>query len=208
MVRVKVCGITTLEAALTAVEAGADALGFVFAESPRRVDPEEARRIISQLPPFVGRVGVFVDADRREVSRIAHYCGLDVLQFHGDEAPEYCQGWRQPVVKAFRVRDGAFLQVLPRYRVAAYLLDTYVPGRNGGTGLCFNWEMARAARELGPVILAGGIKPDNVGEAIRTVQPYAVDVSSGVETDGRKDPQKIRSLLAAVRRIEYELTRF
>ncbi len=206
MVRVKICGITDLEGALAAVEAGAHAVGFVFAESPRRVDPATVRRIVLNLPPFVSKVGVFVNAPREEVEEIADYCGLDTLQFHGQEPPEYCAGWRYAVIKAFRVRDRSFLQEMSRYRVSACLLDACVPGKAGGTGVRCDWELAREAAALGPVILAGGINRENVEEAIRTVRPFAIDVSSGVESGGRKDPQKIRSLLAEVRRIEDELT--
>lgn len=206
MVRIKVCGITSVEGVIAAVDGGAHALGFIFAASPRRVDPSLARRIIRYLPPFITKVGVFVNADRQEVIEIADYCHLDVLQFHGEETPGYCQGWQQPVIKAFRVRDRSFLDEMPKYRVAAYLLDTFVPGKMGGTGSSFNWELAREAKLLGPVILAGGIKADNVEKAITTVKPFAIDVSSGVEKNGRKDPQKIRSLLAAVRRVNDGIT--
>jgi phosphoribosylanthranilate isomerase len=204
MVRVKICGIRTVEAALAAVEAGADALGFVFAPSPRRVTPQEAERIIRELPPFVSRVGVFVDAPRREALEIAGDCRLDVLQFHGGEAPDYCRGWQQQVVKAFRVRDGSVLEQMDRYEVAACLLDAYVPGRAGGTGQCFDWGLARQAAERRRIILAGGITPANVEQAIRQARPYAIDVSSGVETGGVKDPDKIRGLLMTVRRLNDE----
>jgi phosphoribosylanthranilate isomerase len=205
MVRVKICGIRTVEAALAAVEAGAHALGFVFAPSPRRVTPQEAERIIRELSPFVSRVGVFVDAPRREALEIAGDCRLDVLQFHGGEAPDYCRGWQQQVIKAFRVRDGSVLEQMDRYEVAACLLDAYVPGRAGGTGQRFDWDLARQAGERRRIILAGGITPDNVEQAIRQARPYAIDVSSGVETGGVKDPDKIRALLMAVRRVNDEL---
>ena len=145
MVRVKICGIRTVEAARAAVEAGADALGFVFAPSPRQVTPQDAERIIRQLPPFVSRVGVFVNTPRREALEIAGFCRLDVLQFHGEEPPDYCRGWRQQVIKGFRVRDGSVLEQMDRYEVAAFLLDAYVPGRAGGTGQRFDWDLARQA---------------------------------------------------------------
>lgn len=206
MVRVKICGITTLEEALAAVECGAHALGFVFAESPRRVDPVQVRRIVRKLPPFVCKVGVFVNARRDDVFRLAAYCGLDALQFHGEEGPEYCRGWRWPVIKAFRVRDRSFIEEITRYRVSACLLDAFVPGRRGGTGVSFNWQLAREAGGLGRIVLAGGLSPANVEEAIRTVHPFAVDVSSGVETGGKKDPEKMRALLAAVRRADDGIT--
>lgn len=206
MVRVKICGLSALEPAIAAVEAGAQALGFVFAPSSRQVTPKAVRQIVQELPPFVAKVGVFVNADRGMVAETAEYCRLDVLQFHGQETPDYCQGWRQPIIKAFRVRDRSFLDELPRYQVAAYLLDAYVPGKMGGTGTSFNWELAREAKRFGPIILAGGIRADNVGPAIRLVDPFAVDVSSGVETDGRKDLQKIKSFMAEVGRVNYEFT--
>jgi phosphoribosylanthranilate isomerase len=200
MVRVKICGITGLKGALAAVEAGADAVGFVLAPSRRRIDPEQLRQIALRLPPLVSKVGVFVDAGRQEVEDLAGYCRLDVLQFHGSESPEYCQGWHLPVIKAFRVKDRSSLERISAYRVSAYLLDTFVPGVMGGSGIAFNWELAADARQFGPLILAGGLTPKNVAEAIETVRPYAVDISSGVETDGEKDPAKISSLLSAVSR--------
>jgi phosphoribosylanthranilate isomerase len=219
MVKVKICGIRTLDAALAAVEAGADALGFVFAPSPRRVTPQEAERIIKELPPFVSRVGVFVDAPRQETLEIAGFCRLDVLQFHGGEVPDYCRDWQQQVIKAFRVRDGSVLEQMDRYQVAACLLDAYVPGRAGGTGQRFDWGLARQAavpakssadrvqRTPGRrIILAGGITPANVEQAIRQARPYAIDVSSGVETGGVKDPEKIRALLMIVRRLSDEFS--
>lgn len=205
MVRVKICGIRTAEAALAAAEAGADALGFVFAPSPRRITPPEAERIIRELPPFVSKVGVFVDAPRREAQETAGVCRLDALQFHGEESPDYCRGWLQQVVKGFRVRDASVLEQLQRYDADAFLLDAYVPGMAGGAGQRFDWGLARQASRRWRVILAGGITPDNVEQAIRQVRPHAVDVSSGVETGGVKDPEKIRALLMAVRRCNYEL---
>ncbi len=214
MVRVKICGIRTVEAARAAVEAGADALGFVFVPSPRQVTPQEAERIIRQLPPFVSRVGVFVDTPRREALEIAGFCRLDVLQFHGAEPPDYCRDWQQQVIKGFRVRDGSVLEQMDRYQVAAFLLDAYVPGRAGGTGQRFDWDLARQAaapakasadRARRRIILAGGIAPANVEQAIRQAMPYAIDVSSGVETGGVKDPDKIRALLMEVRRLDDEL---
>ncbi len=205
MVRVKICGIRTLEAALAAVDAGADALGFVFAPSPRRIEPGEAARIIERLPPFISTVGVFVDAPRQQAQEIAETCRLGLLQFHGEEPPAYCRGWRLPVVKGFRVRDNSVLEQVARYDVAACLLDAYVPGQAGGTGQSFNWELARQAGSGHYIILAGGITPDNVEQAVSQARPYAIDVSSGVETGGVKDPVKIAALLRTVRRLNHEL---
>ncbi|HXX39375.1 MAG TPA: phosphoribosylanthranilate isomerase [bacterium] len=200
MVRAKICGIRRLEDALVAVEAGASAIGLNFWRPGRRyVTPETARAIVRALPPFVAGVGVFADEEADVIRKIADTCGLDTLQFHGAESPEFCAGFDRPVIKAIKMRDAASLRQLERYRVAAFLLDTDVPGQVGGTGRAFDWTLARAAREFGPVILSGGLTPENVIDAIRAAAPYAVDVASGVETDGEKDPAKIRGFLARVR---------
>lgn len=202
-VRVKICGLTNLADALGAVEAGADALGFVFhPPSPRFVRPEDAREIVRQLPPFVARVGVFVDAEADRVGEIARRVGLDTLQFHGQETPDYCAGFGAfRVVKAFRMDGAAALGRLKKYEPYAWLLDSYVPGVLGGTGQTFNWDLAcEAVRLGGRVLLAGGLVPDNVARAVAAVRPYAVDVSSGVESaPGRKDPVRMREFLAAAR---------
>jgi phosphoribosylanthranilate isomerase len=197
MVRVKICGITSVEDALQAVEAGADALGFVFyGRSPRNIDPLVAASIIAVLPPFVQAVGLFVNADAGFVNETADRCRLDLVQLHGDEAPEYCEKIARRVIKAFRVRDASSLAPVRDYRVAGILLDAYSPSAPGGTGLSFNWELAGIAGEFGPVILAGGLAPDNVREAVDRVAPYAVDVSSGVESSpGRKDPERVREFI-------------
>jgi phosphoribosylanthranilate isomerase len=197
MVRVKICGITNLEDALLAVAAGADALGFVFCDqSPRCVFPEQAAAIIRVLPPFVQTVGLFVNADRALVTETADFCRLDLVQLHGDESPEYCAALARRVVKAFRIKDISSLEPMHQYRVAGYLLDAYSPDAYGGTGLTFNWETAVIARKYGPVILAGGLTPENVGRAVATVSPYGVDVSSGVESaPGKKDPEKVREFI-------------
>jgi len=200
VVRVKVCGITNLDDALAAVEAGAHALGFVFApSSARRVDEETAARIISRLPPLVTRVGVFVDAPVARVKEVIALCNLDLVQLHGEESPDYCQELAGRAVKVFRVRDEGVLSQLWLYRVPAYLLDAYVPGVPGGTGHTFDWEIAVKAKEFGPVILSGGLNPDNVRQAIEKVRPYGVDVSSGVESAPRKkDPAKLKAFIRAV----------
>ncbi|SMB98343.1 phosphoribosylanthranilate isomerase [Thermanaeromonas toyohensis ToBE] len=199
MVRVKICGIRSLEEAWAALDAGAHALGFVFAPSKRRIEPETAREIIKKLPPFITAVGVFVNEPRSRLLEIASFCRLHVLQLHGEESPDYCRSLAYPLIKAIRVRDIRVLELIPRYPVEAILLDTYVPGCPGGTGQTFNWEIAQEAVGMGrPLILAGGLTPENVGEAIQKVRPYAVDVSSGVETDGRKDPMKIARFIEAV----------
>lgn len=200
MVRVKICGIRRLEDALVAVEAGADALGFNFWRPGRRyVAPETARAIARALPPFVARVGVFADEDPETVREIAGLVGLDALQLHGAEDPEVCVQFDRPVIKGIKVRGPESLRHLRRYRVAAFLLDAHVPGAMGGTGRTFDWSLATEARDAGPVILSGGLTPENVTEAIRAARPYAVDVASGVETGGEKDPEKVRAFVARVR---------
>jgi len=197
-VKVKICGITNLEDALVAAEAGADALGFVFCEqSPRCVSIDAAAEIIRGLPPFLVKVGVFVNAPTDLVYRGIGQCGLNLLQFHGDETPEYCVQFGLMSMKAFRIRDQNSLLDLPGYQTDAWLLDAYVPGTLGGTGQRFNWELAVQARDLGrPIFLAGGLTAENVGEAVRLVKPYAVDVSSGVESaPGKKDHEKVRAFI-------------
>lgn len=200
MIKVKICGIKTLEDGLAAVDAGANALGFVFAPSHRRIKPETARNIISQLPPFITTVGVFVDEDPQVVDHVARYCKLGALQFHGNESIEYCLRFGRQVIKAFRVKDEKSLAILASYKGLGLLLDSYVPGTSGGTGKTFNWSLAKKAKEYGPVILAGGLNPENISQAIREANPYGVDVSSGVETDGLKDHDKIKKFIEEVRR--------
>jgi len=197
MVRVKICGITSLEDALQAVQAGADALGFVFYEkSPRNLNPEQAASIISELPPFVQAVGLFVNTDAGFVNDTADRCRLDLVQLHGDETTDYCDLISRRVIKAFRVRDISSLDTVKDYRVAGILLDAYSPRAYGGTGICFDWEIAGSAGDFCPLILAGGLTPDNIREAVDTVAPYAVDVSSGVESSpGRKDHEKVTEFI-------------
>lgn len=190
-VKVKICGITNIKDALAACSCGADALGFVFAKSPRRVSPKTAAAIIKKLPPYVVTVGVFVNEDKDKALKIAVDCGLGCLQFHGDETPGYCNYFknRYKVIKAVRIRDSGSLSNLGKYDVDAFLLDTYVPGQQGGTGVRFDWDMAVKAKRYGrPLVLAGGIKIENVREAIKRTRPYAIDVSSAVEkAPGKKD---------------------
>lgn len=197
-VRVKICGIVDIDTALGAVEAGADALGFVFAPGRRTISPERAREIIERLPPLVSRVGVFVNSPAGEVEAVASYAGLDTVQLHGDETPEYCKGLGFKVIKSFAVGCAADLEMAGAYRVDGYLLDTSVPGQRGGTGRTFDWRLAAGFKE-GPLILAGGLSPDNIKEAVELVKPFAVDVSSGVESGGRKDIFKIREFIRRVK---------
>ena len=198
-VRVKVCGITQLEDALKAVELGADALGFIFAQSPRRVSPEAAKAIIDFLPPWVSCVGVFADEDIGGVRRIQDYCSLDYLQFHGHEEPAYCQQFPHRGIKAFRIQKEKDLSLLADYSCPAYLLDTFVKDQIGGTGKTFDWRLAKLAKAYGRIILSGGLTPDNIRQAIRFVRPYAVDASSGLEINpGKKDHLKLSSFFDSV----------
>ncbi|MGE8321870.1 MAG: phosphoribosylanthranilate isomerase [Pseudomonas sp.] len=201
-VRSKICGITRIEDALAAAEAGADAIGLVFyAKSPRAVDVHQARAIIAELPPFVTTVGLFVNASRCELEEILEVVPLDLLQFHGDETPQDCEGYHRPWIKALRVRPGDDLEAACQLYAGArgILLDTYVPGVPGGTGEAFDWSLV-PARLSKPIILAGGLSADNVGQAIAQVQPYAVDVSGGVEqAKGIKDAAKIEAFMRAVK---------
>jgi phosphoribosylanthranilate isomerase len=203
MVRIKICGITNLEDALLAADLGADALGFIFyPPSPRSVEPDAAKAIIAQLPPFVTTVGVFVDEDVAAVKELAAAVGLDRLQLHGKETPEYCRSLGRRVIKVFRVRDENSLTELAAYQnvVQALLLDTYKKGQVGGTGETFNWDLALKAKKYGPIILAGGLTPENVAQAIAAAQPQAVDVASGVEAaPGKKDPVKLKAFFAAIK---------
>ena len=201
MVRIKICGITNLEDALLAAELGADALGFIFyAKSPRKVDAEIARSIIAQLPPFVAAVGVFVDEDTTVVRELSANVGLDWVQLHGQESPDYCRSLGRKVIKAFRIQDGHSLRRLADYQgaVQALLLDTYKKGQAGGTGEIFDWHLARKAKKYGPIILAGGLTAENVAQAIATAGPEAVDAASGTEAaPGKKDPAKLRAFVEA-----------
>jgi len=205
IVRAKICGITRAEDAQVAIDHGAHALGFVFApSSPRALTRDQAAVLVRSLPPFVSKVGLFVDASREEVLDVAARVGLDTVQLHGDEDPETCAVVQQvvPVVKAFRVQGPETVVRMQSYRgcAAGFLLDAYVPGRHGGTGTRFDWVRGVEAKALGvPIILAGGLDSVNVAEAIRVVRPFAVDVSSGVESaPGHKDPRKLREFLVAV----------
>jgi phosphoribosylanthranilate isomerase len=202
-VRIKICGITNEEDALAAARFGADALGFIFAPSPRRIAPEKARQIIKVLPPLVQTVGVFVDEDLGEVSSVAEMCGLDILQFHGSESADYCDSFDHRVIKAVRLRNRQDIKSLAKYDgvVQALLLDTYLPDKLGGTGMTFNWEWALEAGKYGRIILAGGLNPENVAVAISIVKPYGVDASSSLEqSPGIKDHEKLTQFIAEVRK--------
>ncbi len=200
-VRVKVCGTTCLEDALAAVEAGADALGFIFyKKSPRNIAPKEAKEIIAALPPFVETVGVFVNEKADRINRIAESCRLGAVQLHGDETPAFCKRIKRKVIKAVRVKDLGSLKRMPLYTVSAYLLDAWDDNLAGGTGKIFDWNLVHRAKKYGPVILAGGLNSGNVQAAVGRVKPYGVDVCSGVEqSPGKKDPQKIINFIKVIR---------
>ena len=204
--RIKVCGITCQEDARAAVASGADALGFIFVEqSPRLVEPDRVRSITATLPPFVDRVGVFQDEEIDVVKEIVHYCHLTVVQLHGAESPEYCRKIPCQVIKSFSIRTGSDSEELAPYAdaVGGFLLDTYHQDMAGGTGRTFDWKLVEQVKPPGPVILAGGLTPENVGESIRQVKPFAVDVNSGVEYQpGRKDLDKLKSFVHEVRKAD------
>jgi phosphoribosylanthranilate isomerase len=211
-VRVKICGVTRPDDARRAVELGAWAIGLIFhPASPRACDPEVAEEIGAELRREVAVTGVFVNRPLDEVTDLADRCSLSILQLHGDEGPAYCQeaarrtGAR--IMKAVRVRDASTLRALAAWSVDLHLLDAHVPGRRGGTGETFNWELAGAHPGGTPVVLSGGLTPDNVGAGIAAVRPFAVDTASGTEAaPGRKDPAKVeaffRAVDAASRRLE------
>ena len=201
MTRIKVCGITNPEDALCAVRLGATALGFVFYEkSPRFVKPEEAGEIIRQVPPFVTKVGVFVNAEVDYLREAKDVAGFDLYQFHGDETPEFCATFGEDYIRAIRVKDAGSLDAVELYDTDAFLFDAYSPDAYGGTGENFAWDvLSRRKLEGKFVILSGGLNPDNVRDAIRAVDPYAVDVSSGVESSpGIKDQTKLERFMEAV----------
>jgi phosphoribosylanthranilate isomerase len=204
-VKVKVCGITNAEDASAAVEAGADALGFIFYEqSPRYVVPAVASRIIAELPPLVLPVGVFVNEGMATVRSIMDTCGLAMAQLHGDESASYCRELSRPAMKALRLKDRASLLALAEYQgrggVRGFVLDSFSEIAYGGTGQVTDWTLAAEVAKSTPILLAGGLTPDNVAQAVRTVRPYGVDVSSGVESaPGKKEHAKLRAFVEAVR---------
>lgn len=204
MTRVKICGITNRDDAAVAVEAGADALGFIFFErSPRYITPEDVLSIVSTLPPFLTTVGVFVNESADCINEIAQQCRLHAVQLHGDESPDFCRQIERAVIKAIRVKDESWQRAVEPYRVQAVLLDTYASDRYGGTGQAFDWDLISAIPQR--IILSGGLNPDNVQDAIHRIHPYGVDTGSGVETTpGVKDHGKVRAFIEATRRVDLE----
>ena len=200
--RVKICGITSVADGLAAAAAGAEMIGLMFYDqSPRAITLPQAAEISRALPPFVLRVGVFVNPDEALVTRAIAECGLGLLQFHGDEDSDFCTRFGLMSLKALRVRDAESLSQLKQFHTDAFLLDAYSPSGLGGTGEQFNWNLAIDARKFGkPIFLAGGLTPENVAAAVKKVNPFAVDVSSGVESaPGKKDAAKVRAFIQAVR---------
>ncbi|MBS3906771.1 MAG: phosphoribosylanthranilate isomerase [Syntrophaceae bacterium] len=203
MTWIKICGITNIEDAKKAASLRVDALGLIFAPSPRRVEPDIAKKIILALPKTLLKVGVFVNEAPEEVQRVAEYCGLNALQFHGEESPEHCQKFFYPVFKAIHIKGLESLKDMGKYHHVSILLDTYSPVQAGGTGNPFSWEIALRAKEKGNFILSGGLNPGNVGEAIKKVRPWGVDVCSGVEKVlGMKDPLKMIDFVKEVRKAD------
>lgn len=203
--RAKICGITNIEDALIAVAAGADALGFIlYRQSPRYVDPALVQGIVAQLPPFVVPVGVFVNEEIKVVRDLMDTCGLALAQLHGDETATYCRELSRPVLKALRLKNRnsflAMAELQGRGGVRGFVLDAFSDQAYGGTGQVIDWSLAKEAAQAATVLLAGGLTPDDVGRALRAVEPYGVDVSSGVEVEpGKKDPEKVRAFLRAVK---------
>jgi phosphoribosylanthranilate isomerase len=197
---IKICGIRTFEAAQTAAEYGADLIGFVFAASKRKTDVAMAAAI-SAAVSGPRKVGVFVNQPLSEVLEIADWCRLDYLQLHGEESPEYCRALNRPVIRACRVGPDFIPAAIANYPAEYLLFDSFVPGQAGGTGISFDWQAVslHAGHFRQKIFVAGGLTPDNVSEAIRILHPGGVDVSGGVETDGNKDPDKIRRFITAAR---------
>jgi len=203
MTWIKICGITNIEDGLKAASLGADSLGFIFAPSPRRVEPATVRAIVQTLSTSVFKVGVFLNHPLSEVKEIAAYCNLNGLQFHGEESPEYCQSFSQQVIKTIRIKDLESLKDMAKYPNVSILLDTWSSTQGGGTGIPFPWEIASKAKGKRDFILSGGLSPLNVGEAIKKVRPMGVDVCSGVEAvPGKKDPLKMAEFIKEVRQAD------
>lgn len=201
MVRIKICGITNIEDALLSVDLGANALGFVFYKGSKRyIEPDHAKSIISKLPPFVTTVGVFANQDLDEIRNIKEEVGFDIFQLHGDEPADFCMKLKGKVIKAIRVKDSIDPKEIESYPTQAILFDNYTTEAYGGTGEAFGWEILKGFDTSKKIILSGGLTPENVARAIRIVNPYAVDVSTGVEENpGKKNPDKLKRFIKAVK---------
>lgn len=200
MTRIKICGITNREDAEAAVSFGADAIGYVFAASPRRIDAVKAREISAAVSPLIGKVGVFVGESPQTIRETAEYCGLTAVQVYGHAKRQSWNKFGFLVIPAYRVSDESVLEDLRRHPLPLFLLDTFSDGSAGGTGRSFDWEIARRAKAFGQVIVAGGLTADNIEQALQTVHPYAVDVSSGIEkSPGKKDITKMETFIKKVR---------
>ena len=199
--RIKICGITNINDALEAVNAGADALGFMLYEKSKRfVRPETVKEIVRELPPFVSCVGVFVNESKETILSLRESCQLDTIQLHGDESDEFCQQIPGRVVKAFRLQTPEVLKTVATYRTSAWLLDSYSPAARGGTGDSFNWDWVNTSKLDRPVIIAGGLSPENAAACVTATRPYGLDVSSGVEiSPGKKSSEKMTAFITAAR---------
>jgi len=205
MTKIKVSGITNIDDAMRAVKLGADALGFIFADSPRQISPQKAGEIISMLPPFVIKVGVFVNESVSVINEAINFCKLNIVQLHGEHITNDNNSITAPVIKAFRVKDSSILASIKRSNSNYFLLDTYLKNKMGGTGECFDWNIAKEATQLGEVILSGGLNHENITHALEAVRPYAVDVCSGIESaPGQKDYMKMQKFINEVRSWEYQ----
>ncbi|WP_163099486.1 phosphoribosylanthranilate isomerase [Peribacillus alkalitolerans] len=201
--KVKICGIMDVNSAHVAVQAGADALGFVFAKSKRQITPDQAIQIIDSLPNDVEKVGVFVNEEPQVIESIAQYCGLSMIQLHGEESPEMCQEYSLPVIKAFGIGKKQDLLNTDEYPTDYVLVDSPKGAFQGGNGLRFDWSLLNDWNSNKKLILAGGLTPDNVKEAITVVRPFMVDVSSGVESGGKKDHEKIKAFIENAKGAEH-----
>ncbi len=205
MVKVKICGITNLEDARVSVAAGCDALGFLFyKKSPRYISVQKAKEIIKDIPKNIIKIGVFVNATEKNIKEVAKECGLDILQFHGNESPEFCKKFkRYKIIKVFRIKNRSSLKDVLKYKVFAYLFDTFSKSKLGGTGKKFNWKLLKSIGKIKkPIFLSGGRNKGNVKRAIKTVKPDWGDVSSSLEIEpGKKDHRKSRELLEIVRKV-------
>jgi phosphoribosylanthranilate isomerase len=197
MVRVKICGITNIDDAICSYQYGADALGFIFyKKSKRYINKGRVREILKNIPPFIETVGVFVNEEEKVIKDIVEYSGLDIIQLHGDESPDFCKRFKNKIIKGFRVKDERDLNIISEYNVYGILLDSYNEDVFGGSGRKFNWDIASKLKEYRNLIISGGLNPDNVIDAINTFNPCAVDVSSGVEIyPGKKDHTKLRDFI-------------